>query len=85
VINLKEHGTTGPMKRLRIIRRWFTRKFGFARVLCLLMLAGFVALRVLDPAPIRELRLRTFDIFQLLDPRVPCSASGHGRAPRSRT
>ena len=34
------------------------------------MLAGFVALRVLDPAPIRELRLRTFDIFQLLDPRV---------------
>jgi len=58
------------MKRLRTIRRWFARKFGFARVLCLLMLVGFAALRMLDPVPIRELRLRTFDTFQMLDPRV---------------
>src|SRR5215469_1954371 len=58
------------MKRLRILRRWFTRKFGFARVLCLLLLVGFAALRMLDPAPIREVRIRTFDTFQLLDPRV---------------
>ncbi len=58
------------MKRLRILRRWFTRKFGLARVLCLVMLVAFAGLRLFDPAPIRELRLRTFDIFQQLDPRV---------------
>jgi adenylate cyclase len=58
------------MKRLRILRRWFTRRFGFARVLCLVMLVAFAGLRGLDPAPIRELRLRTFDIFQQVDPRV---------------
>ncbi|MBV8926271.1 MAG: adenylate/guanylate cyclase domain-containing protein, partial [Bradyrhizobium sp.] len=57
------------MKRLRIWRRWFTRKFGFARVLCLLMLVALAGLRLLDPVPIRELRIRTFDTFQLLDPR----------------
>ena len=70
MINLQEHDTTGPMKRFRIVRRWFTRKFGLARVLCLLMLVAFAALRLVDPVPIRELRLRTFDTFQLLDPRV---------------
>jgi adenylate cyclase len=58
------------MKRFRILRRWFTRKFGFARVLCLLMLVAFAGLRLLDPVPIRELRIRTFDTFQLFDPRV---------------
>ncbi|MBV9462186.1 MAG: adenylate/guanylate cyclase domain-containing protein [Bradyrhizobium sp.] len=58
------------MKRFRILRRWFTRKFGLARALCLLMLIAFVALRALDPLPIRELRLYTFDKFQLFDPRV---------------
>src|SRR5579859_119308 len=58
------------MKRLRLLWRWFTRKFGIARVLCLLMLIGFAVLRLLDPAPIREIRTRTFDIFQLVDPRV---------------
>jgi adenylate cyclase len=58
------------MKRLRFLRRWFTRKFGFARALCLLMLVGFAALRMVDPVPLRELRLRTFDTFQLFNPRV---------------
>lgn len=58
------------MKRLRFLRRWFTRKFGFARALCLLMLVGFAALRIVDPVPLRELRLRTFDTFQLFDPRA---------------
>jgi adenylate cyclase len=52
------------MKRLRIIRRWFKRKFGYARLVCLVLLFGFAALRVLDPAPIEELRVRTFDGFQ---------------------
>jgi adenylate cyclase len=58
------------MKRLRILRRWFTRKFGYARVLCLALLVGFAVLRLADPAPVRELRVRTFDMFQLVDPRV---------------
>jgi adenylate cyclase len=58
------------MKRLRFLRRWFSRKFGYARVICLGLLIGFGALRVLDPAPVEELRLRVFDGFQRIDPRV---------------
>ncbi len=58
------------MKRLRIIRRWFKRKFGYARLVCLVLLFGFAALRGMDPAPIEELRVRTFDGFQRIEPRV---------------
>src|SRR6266853_2174047 len=58
------------MKRLRILRRWFKRRFGYARLICLALLIGFAALRVFDPAPVEELRVRTFDTFQLIDPRV---------------
>ncbi|QPF91351.1 CHASE2 domain-containing protein [Bradyrhizobium commune] len=57
------------MKRLKILRRWFARKFGFARMVCLVLLIGFAGLRVWDPPPVQELRLRTFDMFQLIDPR----------------
>ena len=31
------------MKRLRILRRWFARKFGYARLVCLALLIGLVA------------------------------------------
>src|ERR1700733_2076645 len=58
------------MKRLKILRRWFGRKFGYARLLCLALLIGFAALRIADPAPIEELRVRTFDSFQRIEPRV---------------
>src|SRR6202011_3200080 len=58
------------MKRFRILQRWFTRKFGYSRLICLALLVGFAVLRIADPAPIRELRVRTFDTFQVLDPRV---------------
>src|SRR6202048_1728276 len=58
------------MKRLRILRRWFGRKFGYARLICLVLLVGLAALRIADPAPIEELRVRTFDTFQRIDPRV---------------
>src|SRR5271168_3936382 len=58
------------MKRLRILRRWFTRKFGYARLICLALLVSFAALRIADPATIQELRVRTFDTFQVIDPRV---------------
>src|ERR1700742_2750862 len=58
------------MRQLRRLRRWFTRKFGYARVVCLLLLVAFAVLRHYDPPPVEELRIRTFDTFQLLDPRV---------------
>jgi adenylate cyclase len=58
------------MRRLRLLRRWFGRKFGYARLLCLVLLIGIAALRIADPAPIEELRVRTFDAFQRIDPRV---------------
>src|SRR6266481_6838596 len=57
------------MKRLRLLRRWFKRRFGYARLACLALLVGIAALRVLDSAPIEELRVRTFDGFQRIDPR----------------
>ena len=58
------------MKRLRILRRWFKRRFGYARLMCLALLIGLAALRIADPAPVEELRVRTFDTFQRIDPRV---------------
>ena len=53
------------MKR---IARW-ARQFGIARAVCILLLFALVPLRIADPLPIEELRLRTFDLFQVLRPR----------------
>jgi adenylate cyclase len=58
------------MKRLRALRRWFKRKFGYARLACLVLLMAFAALRVWDPHPVQEMRVRTWDNFQLIEPRV---------------
>jgi adenylate cyclase len=58
------------MKRLRILQRWFKRKFGYARLLCIALLIGLAALRIADPALVEELRIRTFDSYQVIDPRV---------------
>jgi adenylate cyclase len=57
------------MKRLRVLRRWFARRVGYARLLCLVLLIGFAALRAADPAPVEEIRVRTFDAFQRIEPR----------------
>ena len=57
------------MRRLRVLRRWLQRRFGYARLACVVLLIGFAALRVLDPPPVEELRVRTFDAFQRFDPR----------------
>jgi adenylate cyclase len=57
------------MKRLRILLRWFSRKFGYSRLICLALLIAFAALRVIDPEPLQEVRVRTFDTFQIIDPR----------------
>src|ERR1700730_3225470 len=53
------------MKR---IARW-ARQFGTARAVCTLLLFALVSLRIMDPRPLEELRLRTFDLFQVLRPR----------------
>ncbi len=57
------------MKRLKILRRWFTRRFGYARLACLALLVGFAALRIADFAPIEEIRVRMFDTYQRIDHR----------------
>ena len=46
------------------------RRFGYARLACLVLLVAFAALRVWDPAPVEEIRIRTFDAFQRIDPRT---------------
>ena len=70
MIKLPERDTQIAMKRLRILRRWFARRIGYARLACLVLLIGFAALRIADPAPVEEIRVRTFDTFQRIDPRV---------------
>ncbi|QPF84425.1 adenylate/guanylate cyclase domain-containing protein [Bradyrhizobium genosp. L] len=57
------------MRRLRAIRRFFARRFGYARLACVGLLIGVAALRIADPPPVQEIRVRTFDTFQLLSPR----------------
>ncbi|WGR94157.1 adenylate/guanylate cyclase domain-containing protein [Bradyrhizobium sp. ISRA435] len=57
------------MKRLRAIQRSFARRFGYARLACVVLLIGIAALRIVDPAPVEELRVRVFDSFQRIDPR----------------
>lgn len=47
----------------------FARRFGYARLLCLPLLAAFVLLRAIDPLPLEELRLKTFDLYQIIQPR----------------
>jgi len=54
------------MKR---IVRW-ARQVGLARAVCVLLLFALVPLRIADPQPLEEVHLRTFDLFQLLRPRV---------------
>src|SRR3954469_4178095 len=58
------------MKRIRALWRLFKRKFGYARAVCLVLLVGAAALRVWDPHPVQEIRVRTWDYFQLFQPRV---------------
>jgi adenylate cyclase len=45
------------------------RDFGQGRALSVVALMILVAFRIADPAPVEELRVRTFDTFQLLRPR----------------
>jgi adenylate cyclase len=47
------------------------KRVGLGRALGFLLLAGVVATRIWDPAPIETLRLRTFDLYQVAHPRKP--------------
>ena len=49
----------------------WARRAGSARTWGAGLLCFLLFLRVVDPPPIEELRLRIFDLFQLLGPRVP--------------
>jgi adenylate cyclase len=53
---------------MRLMARW-ARQFGLARAVCTLLLIALVPLRIIDPRPLEEARLRTFDFFQVLRPR----------------
>jgi len=53
---------------MRTLARW-ARSFGLTRAICVLLLFALVPLRILDPAPLEEIRLRTFDFYQSLQPR----------------
>jgi adenylate cyclase len=53
--------------------KWLTRlarRFSSARALCVALLFALLFLRITDPTPLQELRLRGFDIFQVAQPRV---------------
>jgi adenylate cyclase len=45
--------------------------FGLRRTTGFLLLAGFLALRIWDPVQLENLRLRNFDFYQVLKPRIP--------------
>ena len=52
--------------------KWFAglaRRFTSARALCAVLLLALLFLRVTDPLPLEELRLRAFDIFLVIKPR----------------
>ncbi len=46
------------------------RRFGLARTVCLVLLVALVFLRLANPTPVDELRLKAFDFFETLSPRV---------------
>lgn len=45
------------------------RRFGLGRAIGVVLLIAFVALRYWDPIALQELRLRSFDFYQVLKPR----------------
>lgn len=55
-----------PLRRARRL----ARRFGKARAFCVVLLFGLAALRIGGLPAIEELLLRSFDTFQVIDPRV---------------
>jgi len=48
---------------------WLGRRLTSARALCVVLLIALISLRVANPQPLEELRLRAFDLFQVIKPR----------------
>ena len=46
------------------------QRFGIGRAVCLVLLCALFFLRVWDPPPLETIRLQTFDLFQIIKPRV---------------
>jgi adenylate cyclase len=53
---------------MRKLRR-FARRFGLGRAIGLVLLVAFLFLRYWDPHAVEELRLRSFDFYQVIKPR----------------
>src|SRR5581483_5909356 len=45
------------------------KRFGVRRTVGLFLLAALIALRVSDPIPLESLRLKSFDLYQIIKPR----------------
>ena len=58
---MKQYGGRNILGRLR---RWAVRLSAVA------LLVIFSVLRIWDPVPVEALRLRTFDLFQIIQPRT---------------
>ena len=84
------------MKLSRRLRR-LARRFGKARAFCVVLLFVLAALRVADIPAFEELRLRSFDTYQVIEPRIKTvkpvaivdidekSIQKHGQFPWPRT
>ena len=59
------------LKRTGSSLRRFAQRFGWGRVFGLALLVALVGLRIWDPAPLQQLRLKTFDLYQIAKPREP--------------
>ena len=59
--------------RVRAVLRALMRAAAVERWLGLSHLAALVGVRVWDPLPVESLRLKTFDLYQLVAPREPTS------------
>jgi adenylate cyclase len=57
------------MMRRLLSALWRVVSVGFGRIIGLAMLVLFIALRAWDPLPVELLRLKTFDIYQIIEPR----------------
>lgn len=57
------------MKLARRLRR-LARRFGKARAFCVVFLLALAALRIVDVPALEELRLRSFDTYQVIAPRA---------------
>jgi adenylate cyclase len=54
---------------MKWLSRLLRRPFHSARALCVVLLAALLFLRITDPPALEEIRLRTFDMFQVMQPR----------------